>query len=451
MILKGSQRGGARQLALHLLKTTENEHVELHEVRGFMAEDVLGALREAEAVSKGTRCKQPLFSVSLNPPEHATARIGDFEQAIEAIEERNGLSGQPRVVVFHEKEGRRHCHAVWSRIDAETMTARPLPFFKTRLREISKELYLEHGWQMPRGFVDSKARDPKNFSLAEWQQAKRIGKHAGELKGMIQECWTASDSKAAFSKALEERGLYLAKGDRRGHVAVTFEGEVISIPRALGKKSKEVTSRLGQPDLSPSVKDTRERIGNDLMPRMKDHLAAAREQTRRELSPLDQKRRAMREHHAAEREKLDEGQKARAESEQRERMQRVRKGFMGLWDKLTGTYAKTRKQNEMEAVFALERDREQRHQLLQAQLAERSNLQNNIREARQRHAAALRALHHDLTNYRLMRRGEEPKPRTAFERLEAMRRGDGRSSSADRLERLKQDRSRSPDTPEPER
>ena len=29
MILKGSQRGGAKQLALHLMKTEENEHVEI--------------------------------------------------------------------------------------------------------------------------------------------------------------------------------------------------------------------------------------------------------------------------------------------------------------------------------------------------------------------------------------------------------------------------------------
>lgn len=63
MILKGSQRGGARQLGDHLFKTTEDEHVEVHEVRGFMASDLLGALREAEAISRGPRCKQFLFSV----------------------------------------------------------------------------------------------------------------------------------------------------------------------------------------------------------------------------------------------------------------------------------------------------------------------------------------------------------------------------------------------------
>jgi len=91
MILKGSQRGGAKQLGLHLLKTEENEHVELHDIRGFMSEEVVGALREAEAISKGTKCKQFLFSVSLSPPETENVRVETFEQAIAAIEEKHGM------------------------------------------------------------------------------------------------------------------------------------------------------------------------------------------------------------------------------------------------------------------------------------------------------------------------------------------------------------------------
>ena len=66
MILKGSQRGNARELSKHLMNMRDNEHVELHDLRGFMSEDDLHeALAEAEAISKGTRCKQHLFSLSL--------------------------------------------------------------------------------------------------------------------------------------------------------------------------------------------------------------------------------------------------------------------------------------------------------------------------------------------------------------------------------------------------
>jgi hypothetical protein len=119
MILKGSQRGGARELARHLMNGELNEHVTVHELRGFISETLEGALEEADGVSRGTRCKQFLFSLSLNPPETADVPIPAFEQAIDGVEKRLGLQKCPRIVVFHEKNGRRHCHAVWSRIDPD--------------------------------------------------------------------------------------------------------------------------------------------------------------------------------------------------------------------------------------------------------------------------------------------------------------------------------------------
>jgi hypothetical protein len=114
MILVGNSRGGARNLAQHLLKE-ENEHVEVHELRGFASDDLPGALSEAYAVSsRGTRCQKFLFSLSLNPPPSARVETGTFEDAINRAEVKLGLEGHPRAIVFHEKEGRRHCHAVWT-------------------------------------------------------------------------------------------------------------------------------------------------------------------------------------------------------------------------------------------------------------------------------------------------------------------------------------------------
>jgi hypothetical protein len=89
------------------------------------------------------------FSLRLNPPLAEHVPIEAFEAAIEQIEHKLGLDGQPRAIVFHEKEGRRHAHAVWSRIDTQTMTAVNLPHYKMKLRDVSRNLYLEHGWKMP--------------------------------------------------------------------------------------------------------------------------------------------------------------------------------------------------------------------------------------------------------------------------------------------------------------
>lgn len=110
-------------MAAHLLKTEENEHVDIHEVHGFMADDLSGALHEAYAMSRGTRCSKFLFSVSLNPPENEDVSVDKFENALDRIENKLGLENQPRVVVFHEKEGRRHAHCVWSRIKTDEMKA----------------------------------------------------------------------------------------------------------------------------------------------------------------------------------------------------------------------------------------------------------------------------------------------------------------------------------------
>jgi hypothetical protein len=42
MILHGNARGGGRELAVHLMRTDENEHVQVHDVSGFMSDDVRG-------------------------------------------------------------------------------------------------------------------------------------------------------------------------------------------------------------------------------------------------------------------------------------------------------------------------------------------------------------------------------------------------------------------------
>ena len=59
MILKGNQRAGGNQLAIHLLKTEENEHVEVHEVRGFISDAPMDAFKESRygRVSKALLCR----------------------------------------------------------------------------------------------------------------------------------------------------------------------------------------------------------------------------------------------------------------------------------------------------------------------------------------------------------------------------------------------------------
>lgn len=105
MILEGNERGGAKNLALHLLKD-ENDHVTVHEVRGFMSNELLPALNEIYAISRGTKARKFMFSLSLNPPLDVDVSTEDFMRAIERAENDLGLAGQPRAIVFHEKNAR---------------------------------------------------------------------------------------------------------------------------------------------------------------------------------------------------------------------------------------------------------------------------------------------------------------------------------------------------------
>lgn len=124
-----------------------------------------------------------------------------------------------------------------------------LSYSKNKLQEVSRELYLEHGWKMPRGLASKEHADPRNYTLAEWQQAKRAGKDAARIKADLQDAWAISDGKAAFSHALEERGYKLARGDRRGFVVVDHHGEPYSLSKWADVKAKQLKERLGDPKI----------------------------------------------------------------------------------------------------------------------------------------------------------------------------------------------------------
>jgi ATP-dependent exoDNAse (exonuclease V) alpha subunit/predicted mannosyl-3-phosphoglycerate phosphatase (HAD superfamily) len=382
MILKGAQRGSAKALALHLLNDDDNDHVEVHSITGFISNDVTGAFKEVQAIAKGTKCTQPFFSVSMNPPLDESVSVETFETAIQEIEDSQNLKDQPRVIIFHEKEGRRHCHVVWSRIDAETMTAKNLSFFKTKLQDISIELFLQNKWQLPRGFMDSEAKNPTNVTLDEWQAAKRLGKNAIDQKKLIQLCWATSDSKESFQAALNERGYILARGDRRSHVIVCHDGEVIAVTRAVGLRVKQVRERLGDESLLPSVDEALTQHATDIR-RQFSHMAnEAQLMLNKRRAKLDHKYSTMIAHQQAEREKLDKAQADRWRKEREDRAARFRTGFAGLWQSINGQRRQIISKNKKEVDLARKRNRSQRQKLIDEQLKERrviTEMTSNLR------------------------------------------------------------------------
>lgn len=413
MILVGSQRGGARDLALHLMKD-ENDHVFIHELRGFVSDDLEGAFTEAYATSQATRCKQFLFSLSLNPPMQEEVDTAAFENAINRVEVELGLDGQPRAVVFHEKEGRRHAHAVWSRIKADEMKAIQLSHTKNKLMEMSRDLYREHGWRMPEGMTDRTKRDPKNFTLEEWQQTKRQGKDPRAIKAAVQDAWAISDNKATLQHALQERGYVLARGDRRGYVVVDHRGEPYALSRYAGIKTKDVRERVGDPNDLPSLTEANASIAKGMIPAM-DRMRGELEEKERQRREQERKRKAeVIERQRAQRQEQQARMKARQDAEARERQERFRKGFAGAWDRLTGEHKRTQEQNQRDAWQAAQRDQALRDQLIFRQLEDRRRI--NVERSRQQaqEAQRLRQIQSDKDRFESMVAQQREARRQAF-------------------------------------
>lgn len=398
MILVGNQRGGARNLAAHLL-SPENENVEVHEVRGFAADDVHGAFQEAHAMSKGTRCKQFLFSLSFNPPPQERVHTDVFEDAIARAEEKLGLTDQPRVIIFHEKESRRHAHVVWSRIDMEEMKAVQLSFTHRKLQDLSRELYLEHGWRMPDGLADRSRSDPRNFTLDEWQQAKRQGQDPRTIKTALQDAWAVSDNKAALVHALKERGYTLARGDRRGYLAVDKDGEVYALPKWAGVKTKDVRARLGEADALPSIEEAKAQFAQEMRPALTRWERQLQERIDAQHARTETQKRELIERQTDERQKLFDDIEDRRSRETQARQERFRTGLAGLWDRLRGEHRRLREENEKDAYDALLRDRREKDELIFAQLEARRELQERSKQEVARLQEQQRSLAEDRARF----------------------------------------------------
>lgn len=248
MIIKGNARAGAKSLAAHVLRTDTNERVEVAEVRGTVAEDVLGAVREMEAVAACTRTGKPLYHASINT--RADERLTDEQRfrAIDRLEEALNLTGQPRVVVIHEKEGREHCHVIWSRTDLEHSRAIRMDHnFRTH-ELVARALEREFGHERVQGAHaerDDRERPKRTPGHDEWQQAARSGWKPGDAKAFVTDIWNHTDNGRSFEALLAEKGWLLARGDRRDFVVVDPQGGVHSLSRRVdGYTAAEVRDRM---------------------------------------------------------------------------------------------------------------------------------------------------------------------------------------------------------------
>lgn len=266
MIPKASQRGGGQDLATHLLNACDNEYLEVAEVRGAVASDLHGAFREWEAVAANlTRCRNYLYSLSVNPDlGQAQLTREQYLDYLDRAERRLGLEGQPRAVVFHIKDGREHCHAVWSRIDHRSGKAIHMAFDREKLMMVSREFARDHGLDLPEGYGRD-GRDggkKKSLSLYEKVQERATGLSKEERMLMVTQAWQQSDTPRAFVRALEDMGYVLATG-KRPYVLIDMYGGMNALPKLIDDRAirtKDIRAFLERefpPSSLPTVEQAR--------------------------------------------------------------------------------------------------------------------------------------------------------------------------------------------------
>ena len=248
---------------------------------------------------------------------------------------------------------------------------------------------------MPRGHLDPALSDRRNFSLEEWQQAKRVGKDPKEEKERFQNAWAISDSRQALSNALQEQGYVLAKGDRRGFVAVDHDGEVYSLSRWVGVKAKQVREKLGQPEELPGVDTAHEQAAKMVADRLQQVRIEEAEKRRQEQIAENERKELAKQDQAQNEEKLRDQQTQRRQQEEETRQARFRSGLWGLWDRLTGTHKRTIEQNQQEILEAKKRDEDEAAKLRGQQLQEEQKRREEAAKEHQEYIKKQRELRQD--------------------------------------------------------
>lgn len=426
MIPFGSQRGLGGDLATHLLNEHDNEQVELVHIRGAVARDLHGAFEEWELQAGVlTRCEKYLYSLSVNPdPRQGELTQEQYLAYIDKAEDTLGLSGQPRAVVFHEKDGRHHCHVVWSRIDVENEKAVHIAFDRQKLMAVTRDFAREHDLELPAGYYKDSYSRPRN--LYDRVKEAETGISHEQRKEQVTDAWVRSDSPKAFIRALEERGYVLATG-KRPYVLVDIYGHQAALPRLIDDRqvrARDVRKFLGAeypPESLPSVEEARR-----LVARQRDlekSLAASEQralateklekmQTERRTD-LDKKMKALAGRHHRQREELAKRQRqardhqnAAFKAQQRhiymERVRRRPRGLAAFLGKLSGinlVRAKfhkyqdrkrlrefLRRKEELRARQAHRREQLKRRQILQKRVLERQDRALKKIERRERRA-----------------------------------------------------------------
>ncbi len=286
MIAKATTHGDGAVLARYLITGKDRERAELWDLRGFAFPGIVDAFRSVHAIAAGTKCQAPFFHVCVRNREGEVLDREQWEYTANRIERILGLKDQPRAIAFHiaEDTGHLHMHVAWSRIDPENLIARPLPFYKQRLKRVSRELEGHFGLTPVRNERESSIQYAP--TRAEDEQARRLGLNIHDTRETIRSCFVGSNSGRRFQAMLAQVGLTLARGDRRDFLVMDRAGGTHALgKRLLGVAAAKIRDCLA--DLSSSCLPTVQGVRGLIRKRQGEHIESETHLTTISPSPAE--------------------------------------------------------------------------------------------------------------------------------------------------------------------
>src|SRR5207244_94981 len=147
--------------------------------------------------------KKGLYHAQIAPHGRYQMTPEQWMRSVDVLEEELGLTGQPRAVILHEKDGKEHVHVVWQRTDLETMKFISDSNNYQAHERASQKLEQEFGHEEVPG-KHSKRKKKEQPPLDEAQRLKDTA-----LKETIARLYEQSDNAQVFRTALEQEGYIL--------------------------------------------------------------------------------------------------------------------------------------------------------------------------------------------------------------------------------------------------
>jgi hypothetical protein len=229
-----------------------------------------------ERMGKATRGEKVLYHAQINPNPGEPMWEGDWIRSADILAEKLGMEGQPRVIVYHLKEGylegaREHAHVVFQRADVEKgrliSDSHNYRKHEAASRQIERELGHEPVPTVDRGtsYTQEEARKarqlPAPTELVRREGSARVtyvpdgqygpyrsgrGANPKEVRAFVTTAYQRARGPEEFRDYLWAAKLQIAIGERRAYSLIDEFGNDYTLARMVqGARTSDLKRFLG--------------------------------------------------------------------------------------------------------------------------------------------------------------------------------------------------------------